>query len=43
MIQEHRFGKLTGRTFQTGKEFMAYIRAIKQQREEFKQPREVKE
>jgi len=43
MIQEHRFGTLTGRVFQTGAEFMAYIRAIKQQREEFKQPREVKE
>jgi len=43
MIQEFRFGTLTGRVFQTGAEFMAYIRAIKQQREEFKQPREVRE
>jgi len=43
MIQEFRFGTLTGKTFLTGAEFMAYIRAIKQQRDEIKKPREVNE
>jgi len=42
-IQEFRYGKLTGKTFSTAEEAMSHYRTIKQEREDIKKPREVKE
>jgi len=43
VIHEVRYGKLTGKTFSTAEEAMALYRKIKQEREDIKKPREVKE
>jgi len=40
VIQEFRYGKLTGRTFSTGTEFMSYLKQLAQEREDRKQPKQ---